>query len=91
MLPPFRLGAERSTSLVILGRGAGRSANPYRIWEKVKLGAMQTPDGRSEDSAPDALPGTQSRETEDQDETRETSRREEPQNFATARVVHHVV
>jgi len=46
-----------------------------------KLGAMQIPDGRGKDSAPDASPGTQSRETGDQDETRETSRREELQNL----------
>jgi len=38
-----------------------------------KLRAMQTPDGRGENSAPNASPGTQSRETGDQDETRETS------------------
>jgi len=42
---------------------------------------MQIPDGRGKDSAPDASPGTQSRETGDQDETRETSRREELQNL----------
>jgi len=92
-LPPFRLGVERSTWLVILGQGAGRPANPCWIWDMAesgkgkvsasapKLGAMQTPDGRGEDSAPDASLGTQSRETGDQDETRETSRRKEPQNF----------
>jgi len=89
-LPSFRLGTERCTWLVILGRGAGRPANPCRIWQKgekvvsasaPKLGAMHTPDCRGEDSAPDASPGTQSRETGEQDETRETSRREEPLNF----------
>jgi len=46
-----------------------------------KVGATQTPDGRGDDSAPDASLGTQSRETLDQDETRETSKREEPQKF----------
>jgi len=46
-----------------------------------KLGAMQTLDGRGEDSTPDTSQGIQSRETGDQDETRETSTREELQNF----------
>jgi len=42
---------------------------------------MQTLDGRGEDSTPDTSQGIQSRETGDQDETREMSTREELQNF----------